>query len=219
MLKFKKFDPEAFLEAEQRSSPEGVKTLAALATLAPPDRKTENYNVESQSTDRGQGKNATETRTPAKPAKLAKATPISNAPFRSLWVDAEDERAAIIEYDGGASRAWAEALARLDPANPPNDVPPKRWLRFIDDCGRFLDEGWADRAVALGWGTLDLFGCNRCKPFARIDHAGLLWLLNGCSLIALSTDTAAIATASGAGLTYRRRPTEPGRVLVWELVC
>jgi len=45
------------------------------------------------------------------------------------WTDAEEERAAIAEYDGGAPRAWAEALARLDPNKPPGDVPPRRWLR------------------------------------------------------------------------------------------
>jgi hypothetical protein len=27
----------------------------------------------------------------------------------------------------------AEALARLDANRPPGDVPPRRWLRFIDD--------------------------------------------------------------------------------------
>lgn len=69
-----------------------------------------------------------------------------------LWDETEDKRAAIIECDGGAPRVWAEALARLDPACPPGDMPPKRWLRFIDDCGRFLDEGWATHAARLGWG-------------------------------------------------------------------
>ena len=82
-----------------------------------------------------------------------------------LWGDAEDERAAIAEHDGGAPRAWAEALARLDPAQPPRDLPPKRWVRFLDDCGRFLDGGWAAHATALGWGPLDLFGCNRARPY------------------------------------------------------
>jgi hypothetical protein len=57
------------------------------------------------------------------------------------WTDAAEERAAIAEHDGGAPRVWAEALARLDPANPPCDVPTNRWQRFIDDCGRFLDQG------------------------------------------------------------------------------
>jgi hypothetical protein len=72
-----------------------------------------------------------------------------------------------------------------------------RWLRFIDDCGRFIDDGWAAFAERLGWGPLDLFGCDRTKPCARIDRAGLLWLLNGRRLLALAADTAAIATASG----------------------
>ena len=92
-----------------------------------------------------------------------------------------------------------------------------RWLRFIDDCGRFLDEGWAACAEALGWGPLDLFGCNRDKPFARISQAGLLWLLEGRKLLALTADTAAIATHSGGKLTFYRRLLETGGVLAWEL--
>jgi hypothetical protein len=134
------------------------------------------------------------------------------------WTDAHDERAATVEFDGGAARAWAEGFARLDPTCPPSDVPPKRWLRFIDDCGTFLDDGWAAKAAALGWGPADLFGCDRHKPYARIDSMGLLWLLNGRKLIALSAGAAAIPTASGSNLTYSSRPNEPGRVLAWELV-
>jgi hypothetical protein len=127
-----------------------------------------------------------------------------------------DERAAIIEFDGGASRTWAEALARLDPARPHCDTPAKRWLQFIDDCGRFIDDGWAPCAEALGWTPLDLFGCDRAKPFSRINRAGLLWLLDGRKLLALAANAAAIATRSGGTLTYRRCPHEPGRVLAWE---
>src|SRR5262249_18035368 len=73
-------------------------------------------------------------------------------PPAEIWTDAHDERAAIVEHDGAAPRAWAEGFARLDLSKPPADVPPKRWLRFIDDYGRFLDGGWAARAAALGWG-------------------------------------------------------------------
>jgi hypothetical protein len=133
------------------------------------------------------------------------------------WTDAEEERAAIVEYDGGAPRAWAEALARLDPDKPAGDVPPRRWLSFIDDCGRFLDRGWAARAAALGWGPLDLFGCDRERPFAR-DHLGLLWLVNGGTIVELHRARAIIETAGGAQQSYRRRPLEVGRVvLAWEL--
>ena len=107
--------------------------------------------------------------------KLRKAKPellalLSNTspPTTQIWDETEEERAAIIEYDGGAPRAWAEALARLGPNNPPLDMSPQRWLRFIDDCCRFVDDGWAARAGALGWGPHQLFGCDRTRPFARI---------------------------------------------------
>jgi hypothetical protein len=133
------------------------------------------------------------------------------------WTDAEEERAAIVEYVAGAPRVWAEALARLDPASPRCDIPPRRWLQFINDCGRFLDEGWAVCAERLGWTPLDLFGCDRIKPFARVDRAGLLWLLNSRKLLALTADAAAIATASGGYLTFRPRISDLGGVLAWEL--
>jgi hypothetical protein len=134
------------------------------------------------------------------------------------WAGVQEERAAIIEYDGGAPRAWAESLARLDPNKPPGDVPPRRWLSFIDDCGRFLDDGWASRAAEFGWGPLDLFGCDRERPFARLDHMGLLWLVKGGAVVELHRHRAVIATVSGTHQTYRRRPVEVGRVvLAWEL--
>jgi hypothetical protein len=135
------------------------------------------------------------------------------------WSDAEEERAAIAEYDGGAPRRWAEGFARLDPAHPPGDVPMKRWLQFIDDCGRFLDEGWACRAEDLGWGPLDLFGCDRERPVARVDHLGLLWLVRGGRILKLLRDRAILKTTGGALQSYRRRPVEVGRVVIaWELV-
>jgi hypothetical protein len=134
------------------------------------------------------------------------------------WTETCEERAAVVEYDGGAPRAWAEGFARLDPSRPPADVPQQRWLRFIDDCGRFLDGGWATRAAAFGWGPLDLFGCDRERPFVRPDHKGLLWLVNGGTIIELNNHGARIQTKTGAPQSYERRPVEVGRVvLAWEL--
>jgi len=129
-----------------------------------------------------------------------------------------EERAAIVEHDGSAPRAWADALARLDANKPPGDVPPLRWLRFIDDCAHFLDGRWAERAAAFGWGPLDLFGCDRERPFPRIDHLGLLWLLNGGSILELHRDRAIIETGGGGRHVYCRRPIAVGRVVpAWEL--
>jgi hypothetical protein len=140
-----------------------------------------------------------------------------NEHLRREWQEAEEERAAIVEYDGGIPCTWAEGFARLHPDRPPGDVPVRRWLQFVDDVGRFLDDGWAEQAAALGWSPLDLFGCDRDRPFACIDSAGLLWLLSGDKLIALTENTATIEKRTGARQTYRRRTTEPGRVMAWEL--
>jgi hypothetical protein len=130
--------------------------------------------------------------------------------------EAEDERAAIVEHDGGIPHTWTEGFARLHSDRPAGDVPPKRWQRFVDDVGIFLDR-WAAYAAALGWGPYDLFGCDRDRPFARIDRAGLLWLLNGDKLVALTENTATIERRTGARQTWRREPSAPGRVLAWEL--
>jgi hypothetical protein len=133
--------------------------------------------------------------------------------------EAEEERAAIVEIGGGVSRNWAEGFARLHPDRPPADVPLRRWQTFVDDCGRFLDHGWAEKAAALSWGPYDLFGCDRDQPFARIDQAGLLWLLNGCTLIDLSENTATIETKTGRRQTWRRKSAvDPWRILAWEII-
>jgi hypothetical protein len=134
---------------------------------------------------------------------------------RATWGDAAEERAAIVEYDGKIPRAWAEGFARLDRDRPPGDVPARRWQRFVDDVGLFLDSSYCAVAAAFGWGPFDLFGCDRDRPFARIDQAGLLWLLNGNRLVALSENTATIEKCTGAWQTFRRKPTKPGRVLAW----
>ena len=134
------------------------------------------------------------------------------------WSDAEEERAAIVEYDGGVSRPWAEALARLDPARVPLNVSQERWAQFIDDCGRFLDQGWATYAEGLGWGPLDLFGCDRERSPAEGDHAGLLWRIEGGKLIIMSAYAAIIETATGQQKTFHRRNNRPGELaLAWEL--
>jgi hypothetical protein len=113
---------------------------------------------------------------------------------------------------------WIEGLARLDRDRPPGDVPARRWLRFIDDFGLFLDSPFRRTAVALGWGPYDLFGCDRDRPFARIDQLGLLWLLDGGRLVALTANTATIKTSNGSILTYRRRlEKESSKALAWEL--
>ena len=195
---FTKFDPRAFLQNEERRGAAAKPAKPAKAS----ERKPEPSATFATFATFAGGHAETQNSEPALP---------------DSWTHAQEERAAIAEYDGGVPRAWAEALARLDPDKQPGDVPPRRWLRFIDDCGRFLDGGWAARAIAFGWGPLDLFGCDRERPFACVDHLGLLWLVNGGTVVELHRDRAILEIERGARQCYRRRPIEVGRVvLAWE---
>ncbi len=59
---------------------------------------------------------------------------------------------------------------------------------------------------------------HRTKPMARLDCAGLVPILRGRPVVAITDDSAAIKTASGGALTFCRRGTPPvARCLVWEL--
>ncbi|MGH6811098.1 MAG: hypothetical protein ACREDM_01715 [Methylocella sp.] len=197
MQAFLKFDPYAFLEASASNEVAKIAKLAKVGAAATPAL-------------------AALAGLAGAPSRLP--NPPLSGPAVPAWAEADEERAAIIEYDACVPREWAEALARLDPNRPPGDVPLKRWRRFIDDCGIFLDDGWEARAIAIGWGPRDLFGCDRERPFARVEHAGLVWLLGGDKLADLRRDSAVIDRANGARQTYRRRPFEVGRVvLAWEL--
>lgn len=133
------------------------------------------------------------------------------------WGEPETERPAIIEHDGRIPRGWAEGFARLDPDRPPGDVPAKRWRQFIDDVGRFIDNPFCAVAAALGWTAYDLFGCDRDRPFARIDCSGLLWLLNGGRLVELTATAATIETKACKRHRWQKKPIAPDRVLAWEL--
>jgi hypothetical protein len=124
----------------------------------------------------------------------------------------------IIENDADIPRQWAKAYARLDPACPPADVPLRRWAQLIDDIGRFLNGRFAEKAAVLGWTELDLFGYDRHKPFARVDRQGLCWLIAGSRLVDLSEKKAVIERWTGARQTWRRKPSDPGRALAWDLV-
>jgi hypothetical protein len=121
------------------------------------------------------------------------------------------------EEDGDGPQAWARELARLDPTYPAADVPANRWGLFLDDAGEFVKEGWAVRAVALGWEPHDLFGCDRIRPHARIDRLGLVWLLHGRPVAAITAGTATMSTARGGHLTYYRRGQIREQVFPWQL--
>lgn len=72
--------------------------------------------------------------------------------------DEIDERAAIVEYDGGIPRRWAEGFSALGAMAPPSGFSPERWGRILDAAGAFLDR-WASEAIRCGWSDLDVGRC------------------------------------------------------------
>jgi len=106
--------------------------------------------------------------------------------------------------------SFSDALAELE-ARCPDYVQPERWQQCVADGRQFLAT-WGDRAAALGWSPSELFGLHQVPPhpaatyqrLSRYDATGLIWLLGGRRVIAMTDSSAAIETAGGGTLTYRR---------------
>jgi hypothetical protein len=104
------------------------------------------------------------------------------------------------------SRTFSALEARC-----PDHVPLDRWQECVEDGRRFLAK-WGEQAEALGWTSADLFGLHTPpdKPhpsyrrLSRYDQTGLIWLLEGREVMALTADTAVIENPPGAITTYRR---------------
>jgi hypothetical protein len=115
---------------------------------------------------------------------------------------------------------WRRGVERLSSMSPPLSYPERAWTQLLADAGRFL-ERWGTQAARLDWRTWELFGCHRRAPFGRIDGMGLVPLLRGNELVALTDAEGAIRTRTGARQTYRRKPADPllpaECCLVWEL--
>ena len=202
---FNKFDPYAFLARSSEPETGQCDTLAALAGLAPVEERA--HNLTRSCTSR-----------PA--STLAAFAGLAGSKRQTEFQGRDGARPVTNPNSSSANnppQSWIEGVAKLDAERVPGDVPPRRWRQFIYDAARFLDGGFAAQAAALDWDALDLFGCDQIRPFARIDNAGLVWLLNGDRLVALTELSARIEAKSGATLTYYRKPGETGRVLAWEV--
>jgi hypothetical protein len=105
---------------------------------------------------------------------------------------------------------YGRVVAALEAACP-DHVPVDRWQAAVEDGRRFLAR-WGEQAEALGWTARDLFGLhmppeNPRPSYARLsryDETGLIWLLRGREVIALTEATAAIQGSTGATTIYRR---------------
>ena len=101
---------------------------------------------------------------------------------------------------------------------PLGDFTDSRWQRIRKDIDDFLVSPLAEQAKGLGWTELDLFGVDNSRPYARIDQAGLVIMLDGYKIVELSAQAAILETAGGVRQSYRRKEDQPGRQLIWDLL-
>jgi hypothetical protein len=130
-----------------------------------------------------------------------------------------NDAAPVAQSVGAAPREIADGVHAVLTADGAQGIPPQRWPRVQRDAARLVEDGWVERALALGWTAADVFGCDRRAPWHRLDRAGLVLLIGGHEIAELTGDNAALRTSTGSVLRYRRRPPATAPVaLLWELL-
>ena len=130
---------------------------------------------------------------------------------------AASTKIVLLHVPPGVPEAWVQGVADLLAMARPASCPEAKWQVLREDAYHFL-RGHAARAHGLGWTALDLFGVHRERPWARLDVMGLVPLLDGARVTALSATEAVIEKPSGARLTFRRRGQVADEAcLIWEL--
>jgi hypothetical protein len=172
---------------------------------------------ELRSTSRTHRENDPATAAPAKGAKPAKVL----RPF-------PDTLATLAGLAGGGAPKqksdfppeWDDGVARLATMPPRHDWPSSRWPILVADAQCFL-ERWAGQAHGLGWQTWELFGCHSRKPWGAIHGMGLVLLLGGDELVAMTESETVMRSANGNHQRYYRKSRDPlhpsERTLIWEL--
>jgi hypothetical protein len=142
--------------------------------------------------------------------RQAGPAPIANTPDRPL---------AQLEVRRTPQQEWRTGIARLDYDRALADVPLIRWRQFCEDCYAFLrpSGNWAERAAALEWDALALFGCYRTRPLDHLVRAGLLWAVNGGKLVELHRDWAVTERADDRSrrVHHRRSLNVANTILPW----
>jgi len=114
------------------------------------------------------------------------------------------------QQDIRPAQHYVRVLTALQSRSPAH-VEIDCWQQALADAEAFLAR-WGEEAQALGWTARELFGLHTppehpspsYRRLSRYDQTGLVWLLQGRPVVALTVETAAIQTASGGTLIYRK---------------
>jgi hypothetical protein len=96
------------------------------------------------------------------------------------------------------------AALDIDPNFVPAAVSRPSEKRRIASAGRdrFVAEGWAEKALSLGWSKRELFQLP--EHWSRINQTGVAWLIGERRVIEVTADAITIETHSGSRLKFRR---------------
>lgn len=108
-------------------------------------------------------------------------------------------------------------LTALDENRCPHGVKASAWATAVRDAKRLADDGWAAKALALGWTALDLFGAVTDRD-GDPEADGLAVKLAGRKVLAISENFATVQDGENGRAYLHRRGSEGGRLL-WELGC
>lgn len=135
--------------------------------------------------------------------KIEHSQPFREAGTTGTTRTAIGEKGRANDVVGDSPTQWLEIVAELKRHDPLSEFSANRWQTLIDDARIFLTS-WGETAHSLGWNDLDLFGVYPLAPTARYDLIGLILLLRGDVVVALTDRLATIRRPSGACLNYHR---------------
>jgi hypothetical protein len=119
-----------------------------------------------------------------------------------------------VKSPGGYPIEWQAISWELEYTDEPLECFGDRWKTMAADAGAFL-ERWGRTAHLLGWDVLALYGVHSNAPAARFDVMGLIPVLNGGRVIAITKEGATFRAPSGATLTYRRTDQTGAVTVTW----
>lgn len=106
-------------------------------------------------------------------------------------------------------------LERLKAMPAPRMKQPELWPAIVRDCVALAADGWASRALALGWHPLNLWGvAEAAGGVADLEGLGI-WLA-GRRVLMLDELSCIAETTPSRRAIFHRRPVS-GAVLIWDL--
>src|SRR5262245_52976645 len=119
------------------------------------------------------------------------------------------------QFAASQELSYQDVLSVLE-SRCPDYVDADRWHRTIADGKRFVGL-WGGQASRLNWTNREVFRLQKLpaeqhpsyRRLSRYDCVGLVWLLDGREVVALTADTATIKNQTTGTITVFRKNNRP----------